>query len=299
MAGPQKNGVNGAMAEQKESSVLFSLKELMSIEENRIREEEDAKKARAEQEVQARAEAERRAREEEERRLKDEDERRRQEELRRKMEEAQIEAAKSAEIEKRKLEEQHRLQMEALARQQAHEKEIHVIQSQKRKGIHPGILGGIAVGLVGVLIFLVYTLAIVPKNQAKEAIARADNFAQSSDESDWDKADQQLAIAKDKDPQNADIKRISDKVTEKRDKLAADRKAKEDEREKLLVKLQQDLKDANDALTNAHSEAEIAAAKAKIADTNKKITGLAPTGGGAAKPKPPCVCPPGVPLCSC
>jgi colicin import membrane protein len=298
MAGPQKNGVNGAMAEQKESSVLFSLKELMSIEENRIREEEDAKKRRAEEEVQARAQAEQRARDEEERRLKDEDERRRQEELRRKMEEAQIEAAKSAEIEKRKLEEQHRLQMEALARQQAHEKEIHVIQSQKRKGIHPGILAGIGVALVGALIAVIYFTAIVPKNQAKEAIARADNFAQSSDESDWSKADQELAIAKDKDPQNADIKRISDKVNEKRTKAAADRKAKEDERDKLLVKLQQDLKDANDALSNAHSEAEIAAAKAKIADTNKKITGLAPAGPKATA-KPPCVCPPGVPLCSC
>ena len=29
------------MAEQKESSVLFSLKELMSLEEDRIRQEED------------------------------------------------------------------------------------------------------------------------------------------------------------------------------------------------------------------------------------------------------------------
>ena len=38
------------MADQKESSVLFSLKELMNLEEDRIREEEadNAKRARAE-----------------------------------------------------------------------------------------------------------------------------------------------------------------------------------------------------------------------------------------------------------
>ena len=32
------------MAEQKESSVLFSLKELMNLEEDRIRQEEDTKR---------------------------------------------------------------------------------------------------------------------------------------------------------------------------------------------------------------------------------------------------------------
>jgi colicin import membrane protein len=51
------------MAEQKESSVLFSLKELMNLEEDRIRQEDEEKKKRAEVEVQARQEAERRARE--------------------------------------------------------------------------------------------------------------------------------------------------------------------------------------------------------------------------------------------
>ena len=53
------------MAEQKESSVLFSLKELMNLEEDRIRQEDDEKRKRAEAEVQARQEAERRAREQE------------------------------------------------------------------------------------------------------------------------------------------------------------------------------------------------------------------------------------------
>ncbi len=300
MSGPQKNGVNGAMAEQKESSVLFSLKELMNIEENRIREEEDAKKRRAEDEVRAKETAERSAREAEEARLRDEEERRRQDELRRRMEEAQIEAAKSAEIEKRRLEEQHRLQMEALSKQQAHEKEIHVIQSQKRKGIHPAIFAVIGIVLVAALGFVIYTVAIVPKTQAKEAIAKAQKFAAESDETSWDEADKQLAIAKDKDPTNPEIKTISDKVSDKRAKADAEKKAKEDERDAALKKLQQDLKDANDALSNAKDEASIAAAKAKIAETNKKITAVAaPVGATPKGPAKPCVCPPGVPLCNC
>ena len=57
------------MAEQKESSVLFSLKELMNLEEDRIRQEESARKAKQEAELQARLDAERRQREEEEARL--------------------------------------------------------------------------------------------------------------------------------------------------------------------------------------------------------------------------------------
>ena len=53
------------MAEQKESSVLFSLKELMSLEEDRIKQEEDDRKRKEQAEQQARLDAERRAREEE------------------------------------------------------------------------------------------------------------------------------------------------------------------------------------------------------------------------------------------
>ncbi|GAC1520932.1 MAG: hypothetical protein NVS3B10_22050 [Polyangiales bacterium] len=299
MATPQKHGVNGAMAEQKESSVLFSLKELMSLEENRIKEEDEAKKRRAEDELRAREDSERRAREEEELRLRSEEERRRQDELRRKMEEAQVEAAKAAEIEKRKLEEQHRLAMVAQAQQQAHEKEIHVIQSQKRKGIHPGILGGIGLAVLGLLFAVIYFTAIQPKSQAKEAIKKAETYAASADDNDWDRADQQLAIAKDKDPSNPEITQIESKVKDKRDKLAAVVKAKEAEREALLQKLQMDLKGANDDLANAHTDAEKNAAQAKI-DAAKKNMGSvqqAPKAGGGTKP--PCVCPPGVPLCNC
>lgn len=289
------------MAEQKESSVLFSLKELMSIEENRIREEEDAKKRAAEAEVQARADAEKRAREEEESRLRAEEERRRSDEMRRKMEEAQVEAAKHAEIEKRKLEEQHRLQMEAMAKQQAHEKEIHVIQSQKRKGIHPGALAAIGIALLSALFAVIFFVSIKPSNDAKEAVKKAQTFAASDEPMQWDEADKQLAVARDKDPTNKDIGPVSDKVKAKRDKKAAEEaaiaKAKEEELKQAkakLAKLTADLDDAQKELSNATSAEAKAAAAKKVADAQAAVA-KAGGGGGAAKPK---VCPPGVPLCN-
>lgn len=55
------------MAEKRENSVLFSLRELRRIEDDRIKQEEDDVRSREEAEVQARADGERRAREEGER----------------------------------------------------------------------------------------------------------------------------------------------------------------------------------------------------------------------------------------
>jgi len=283
------------MAEQNESSVLFSLKELMSIEENRIREEDDAKKRKAEAEVQAKAESERRAREEEEARLRAEEERRRQDEMRRKMEEAQIEAAKAAEIEKRKLEEQHRLQMEALAKQQAHEKEIHVIQSQKRKGIHPGVMAGIGVALLGALFAVIFFVSIKPASDAKEAVKKAEIAAAADEPSSWDEADRQLAIARDKDPTNKDITAVADKVKGKRDKLKKEEDEKRAELEARLKKLQGDLKEANDAVANAKTDAEKLAAQEKLDKAKKMLTATGPAPAAAPAKK---ACPPGVPLCN-
>ena len=216
------------------------------------------------------------------------------------MEEAQIEAAKHAEIEKRKLEEQHRLQMEAMAKQQAHEKEIHVIQSQKRKGLHPGAMAGIGVTLLAALFAVIFFVSIKPANDAKDAVKKAQTFAASDEPSQWDEADRQLAIARDKDPTNKDIAPISDKVKSKRDKLAstvaAAKKAQEDElkatKEK-LAKLTQDLDDAQNELKNATSDEAKKAAAKKVADAQAALKGSP----AAAAPKAK-VCPPGVPLCN-
>jgi colicin import membrane protein len=289
------------MAEQKESSVLFSLKELMSIEENRIKEEEDAKKKRAEQEIQAKVEAERRMRDEEEGRLKAEEERRRSDDLRRRMEEAQVEAAKAAEIEKRKLEDQHRLQMEALAKQQAHEKEVHIIQSQKRKGIPPAIIAAIAIVLLGAIGAVVFFVAIKPSNEAKEEVATAAKLAEEkytlTDDStpNWDEAEKHLAIARDKDKTNKDIVTVSDKVKKKRDewKEGRDKVAREKEEadKKLLADLQKKLSAAGT------SEDEKKALEEQLKKLQEKKPGGYTGGPAVAGPKKVCKEVPGCPLC--
>src|SRR5678816_3695297 len=96
------------MAEQKESSVLFSLKELMNLEEDRIRQEDEEKKKRAEAEVLARQEAERRARDQEQARL-------------------------HAEEERRRGEDEQRARLEAMSQQQAHQLQLSTLQHDEHK----------------------------------------------------------------------------------------------------------------------------------------------------------------------
>ena len=64
-------------SDRPENSVLFSLKELRRLEDERVKAEADARRAQAEAERRARVEAEQRARDEETRRARDGEERRR------------------------------------------------------------------------------------------------------------------------------------------------------------------------------------------------------------------------------
>jgi colicin import membrane protein len=287
------------MSEQKESSVLFSLKELMSLEESRIKEEEDAKRKKTEAETAAKLEAERRARDEEERKLRDEEERRRQEELRRKMEDAQVEAAKHAEIEKRKLEEQHRLQMEAVAQQQAHERQIQQIQATKRKGAHPGLLAGIGVVLLAAIGAIIFFVVIKPANDAKAAVAVAKTKSESIARSDWDEGLKYVAIAKDKDPSNKEIANVEESLRKKiKDdddakaaevaRLAAEKKKADEQITDLMAKLAK----ATDPEEMKKLQAELEALK-----SGKPKAVVAGPAATAAAPTPK-KCPPGVPLCN-
>ena len=110
------------MAEQKESSVLFSLKELMNLEEDRIKQEDEDKKRRAEADSRARADAERRARDQEQARLAAEEERRRGDETRKKEEAVRLEAIRHGEIQRARVE-PNSARMEA---HQAAEHERHI-----------------------------------------------------------------------------------------------------------------------------------------------------------------------------
>jgi hypothetical protein len=285
----------------KESSVLFSLQELMNLEQTRIREEQDAEKARHEAAEREKVEAELRARKAEEDRLREEEEARRRDEVRRKMEEAHIEATKLAAIEAQKLAEQHRLQMEVIAKQQEHERQIKQLEVTRRRGPHPGVLAGIGVALLAAIVAVVFFVAIKPVNDANAALKRAESAIASDDPSQWDEADRQLAIARDKDPTNKAIAPLADKLRKKLDDLQAKKDAAAAEVAAELKKLKGDIASAEAKLAAAKTQAEKDAATKELNAAKGKPGGGGGGGGGGgtANPNAGKICKevPGCPLC--
>jgi len=255
------------MSKQKKSSVLFSLKELMNLEEDRIKTEEDARTAKAAAEEAARREAEERARREEEARIRAEDERRRVEEARSREEAVRLDAIQKAEVEKARLEAEQRARMEALTAQQAHERSLVQLKEDKGKKslrntlIALGVIIPLAAGGIG---FFLYK-----QNQETQARIRA----QEADAREKEEALQKL---------KREIDENNTKMQTLRDQLA---KAPTPEEKKKL----------EDELANLAKSNE---------EKGKKVGG---GGGGAPKagggsgsgPKAACTCAAGDPLCSC
>jgi colicin import membrane protein len=165
------------MSEQKESSVLFSLKELMNLEEDRIRSEEADKAATAAAAERARLDAERSARDAEEQRIRAEEERRRLDEQRSREEHAKLEAIRVAEIEKARVEAEQRARLEAMAAQQHHERSLAAIHGDESKKSLRKILIAVAVVVpligigAGVLIYqnVQENRKVLAANQAEAA----------------------------------------------------------------------------------------------------------------------------------
>jgi colicin import membrane protein len=252
------------MAEQKESSVLFSLKELMNLEEDRIKQEDEEKKRRAEAEVQSRVEAERRARDQEQMRLSAEEERRRSEEQRKKEEAARVEAIRHAEIEKARVEAEQRARMEAMTKQQEHERAMsslkHDEHKKKLQRMVTFSIGGGVLLLVAVL--GIYLGKIKPENEAREAAARA-ALVQQAEES-------------------AKMKRLLEEQTQKVNDTMAQLAA------------------AHDENTRNELKQKLAEAQKQQQATRQAATGGGgrPSGGDAPAKKP-CNCQAGDPICSC
>ena len=158
------------MSEEKESSVLFNLRELMSLEEDRVRTEEDERLQReAEERERIAAEALRRQEEEESRRRAEleaaDAEVRRQRE-----EEARVEREREQAALRVRLEQEAAEKADAHRRQLDHEREIAAINATQRKGIHPGVFAAVAVLVLGSgtgWYFGVYK----PEVQRREAVA--------------------------------------------------------------------------------------------------------------------------------
>lgn len=153
------------MAEKRENSVLFSLRELRQIEDDRVQQEEDDARQRDEETRRAQEEAERRAREDAERarREAEDAERRKVEEVERRAREEQLrleEAERRARVEAQmKLEEQ-RLKMEIEAKTQ-----MAAGMAKKPAWLMPA-MGALVLVIVGLGVFL------WKQNQAQQAQQR-------------------------------------------------------------------------------------------------------------------------------
>jgi colicin import membrane protein len=255
-----------AMSEQKESSVLFSLKELMSLEEDRIRSEEADKSARAHADEQARLAAERAARDAEEARIRAEEERRRAEEQRSREETARLEAIRQAEVERARMEAEGQARIAAMSAQQSHERQLEAIRTDKgKKTLRNVLIGGVVLVLAigGTVGFVVYDNTMKAEQREKDLQAEA-------------------AIAK-----------------EEKDKLQAQLKAQAD----TVKNLESSVANEKDERKKAELQAQLAAAKEQEANTQKALGrpgGARPAGdSGAATPKQACNCKPTDPLCDC
>ncbi|HEU5055386.1 MAG TPA: hypothetical protein VFU21_02620 [Kofleriaceae bacterium] len=249
------------MAEKKESSVLFSLRELREIEEERIQEEQTAKKRAEEERIRAQQEAERRAREEEEarRRAAEEAERAARDAVERREREERLrveEAERRARVEAQADIEQQRMQKEL---------EIRAIEAQKKK---PTWLIAVAGGLVLVVGILGYW---------------AYNRSQQADEDKRKFEAERAALLKDIDNTQAEFNRLSKETEDKYQKL-------------LLAKTDEEKAAAQAALDKAKAERD---AKGKALENLKGKARKGGGGGGEKKDdgKINVKCDPNDPLC--
>jgi colicin import membrane protein len=253
------------MSEQKESSVLFSLKELMNLEEDRIKQEEVARQREVNAATQARADAERRAREQEEARLNAEEERRRSEEQRVREEAARLSAIKEGEIEKARLDAENAARTEQMKHQQEHERQIKALSQDKHKKRLTLIAGSAAIFLVIALVGGGFYI----KTQSDAAEAQRIAAAQALQEK-------------------------QDQV----DKLMRQYKEQQDQ----VGQLESAVTNAKDDAARASAQQRLLEAQKQAAETRKNISSVQSrptTGGTTTKAKAPCNCPAGDPLCSC
>jgi colicin import membrane protein len=243
--------------EQKESSVLFSLQELFSLEQDRIRQEEDEKKRRAEAEAQAREEAERRAREEEQTRLLQEEERRRLDEARKREETARLDALRQGEIERARVEAEKQAQIQAMKAQQDHAMQLAVLKEDKhKKNLTIGISIAVGVLVIGGSIGTWQILKAREEAHQQEVLA-------------------QIELRKQEDEK----RRLQ---------------AKLDEQAKKVDELIQQLSEANSDAKRAELASQLAAARAEQ-DKLKRGFGGPKKPGDTSGPKSSC--PPGDPMC--
>jgi colicin import membrane protein len=250
------------MSEKQESSVLFSLKELMNLEEDRIKQEDADRQARVDADRRAQEEAELRRRQDESARLAAEEERRRVEEQRQREEAARLDAIRHAEIEKKRIEAERAAQLEAMSKQQEHARQLAMIQQdQGKKKLRTTL---VAVGIGAVLVIGGVTGVLIKNSNeatAKQAQLEKERAAQAEEA---EKAKKEAAEL------NQKISTLMEQLSGARD-------------EKSRLELQQKLAEAQDALKKK-------AVPGVGGPRPAGDTGAKPAGGGSK-------CPPGDPMC--
>ncbi len=251
------------MAEQqKESSVLFSLQELMRLEQDRIQQEEEDKRRRAENEVRAREDAERRAREDEQNRLRAEEERRRIDDQRRREEAARLEALRQGEVERARVAAEEQARLEAMRQEQAHALEVARLKQDKHKK-------NLTIGIAAIAATLVIGASVGGyfwNKSSEEAHAT------------------QARLEEEKRQQEVDKRRLEAMLDEQQrrvDELIGKLSAAQNDADR--SRIQKELQDAQRE-------------KQRIRGQIHQGPGDRPAGN---TPRPPCTCAKGDPLCSC
>jgi colicin import membrane protein len=222
------------MAEKKESSVLFSLRELREIEEERIQEEHSAKKKAEEDRIRAQQEAERRAREEEEGR------RRAAEQAERSAREAVENREREERLRVEEAERRARVEAQASLEQQRMHKELEIraIEAQKSKPTWLIAVAGGLVLVVGILGYWAYSRSQEADREKRESEAKL------------------AALMKDIDSTQAEFNRLS-KETEDKYQALLNAKTEEERAAKQaeLDKAKADRDRAGQALTTLKNKA--------------------------------------------
>jgi colicin import membrane protein len=175
---------------EEESSVLFSLKELMTIEEDRIKQEEGDRAKAHEEAERARLVAERRAREAEDARRRAEEQRRMQEELRQKEEATRLDAIRHAEIETARTAQEQKARMEAMTVQQAHERQLAALkQDEKTQRMGKWL---VAAAVIGVLVVGGGGFAWYRYDQEQKRILAAEQAEKRRIEEEKERKDKEL-----------------------------------------------------------------------------------------------------------
>jgi colicin import membrane protein len=208
---------------EKQSSVLFSLRELMNLEEERIETEKQREEEARAADRRAKMEAELRLRAAEEARIRAEEERRQNDAAREREEAARLEAIQRAAIERTRLETEERARLAQMELAHKHERELMALKSDKQKtGLRRALIGvGVAsVVFAGGGLGYYFGVAVPAAERDRAAIeAEARQLKEARDKAEAD--------AKAKEKMIADLTDQRDKAKTEKERIELDQKLNE------------------------------------------------------------------------